>query len=276
MSFELQHVTKRFGAVAAITDVSIRFDLGRIHAIIGPNGAGKSTLVNVSGGSYPVTSGRILLDGRELQGLKKHEISLAGVARTYQSIRLFDHMSVIENLEVCLYPAPDTRLLADVLGVGAARRRRIRREHCRRLLDRFDLGPFAEAEARSLSYGRQRMLEIARALVRGPRVLLLDEPAAGLNDAETRELRDRICELRRPDLIVIVVEHDMDLVMSVSDSVTVMHYGQVLFQGVPAQVQENHDVREAYLGTADELDAIRSLAQRRKAERRVREQAGPV
>jgi len=276
MSFELQNVTKRFGAVAAITDVSIRFEPGQIHAIIGPNGAGKSTLVNMAGGSYAVTAGRILLDGRELQGLKKHEISLAGVARTYQNIRLFDRMSVMENLEVCLYPQRTTRILADVLGLGEAGRREQRLAHCRRLLDRFDLVPFAGVEARNLSYGRQRMLEIARAMVRTPRVLMLDEPAAGLNDAETRDLKQRLRHLRRPDLIVIVIEHDMDLVMSISDHVTVMHRGQVLFAGTPAQVQENPDVREAYLGTEDELDAIRSLAQRRKAERRLRQQAGAV
>jgi branched-chain amino acid transport system ATP-binding protein len=276
MSFELQNVTKRFGAVAAITDVSIRFEPGQIHAIIGPNGAGKSTLVNMAGGSYAVTAGRIVLDGRELQGLKKHEISLAGVARTYQNIRLFDHMSVLANLEVCLYPQGDTRILADVLGFGAARRRAARLAHCTRLLDRFDLVPYAAMEARSLSYGRQRMLEIARAMVRAPRVLMLDEPAAGLNDAETRDLKLRLRQLRRPDLIVIVIEHDMDLVMSISDHVTVMHRGSVLFAGTPAEVQENADVREAYLGTEDELGAIRALAQRRKAERRLRQQADPV
>ena len=276
MSFELHNVTKRFGAVAAITDVSIRFEPGQIHAIIGPNGAGKSTLVNMAGGSYAVTSGRILLDGRELQGLKKHEISRAGVARTYQNIRLFDQMPAIENLEVCLYPDRRTRLLADILGLGAARRREARLAYCRRLLDRFALGTDAATEASSLPYGRQRMLEIARALVREPRVLILDEPAAGLNDVETRELKERLHELRRPDLIVIVIEHDMDLVMSISDRVTVMHQGRVLFGGTPAQVQENEDVREAYLGTEDELDAIRALAQRRKAERRLRHEAGPA
>jgi branched-chain amino acid transport system ATP-binding protein len=276
MSFELRNVTKRFGAVAAITDVSIRFEPGQIHAIIGPNGAGKSTLVNMAGGSYAVSTGRILLDGRELQGLRKHEISLAGVARTYQNIRLFDRMSVMENLEVCLYPQRDTRILADVLGLGAARRRAQRLAHCTRLLDRFELGPFSGVQACNLSYGRQRMLEIARAMVRTPRVLMLDEPAAGLNDAETRDLKQRLRQLRRPDLIVIVIEHDMDLVMSISDHVTVMHRGRVLFAGTPAQVQENSDVREAYLGTEDELDAIRSLAQRRKAERRLRQQADPL
>lgn len=275
MSFELRGVSKRFGAVTAVTAVSVTFQPGRIHAIIGPNGAGKSTLVSMAGGSYPVTSGKILLEGRELQDLKKHEISLAGVARTYQNIRLFDHMTALANLEVCMYPRQDTRILGDVLGLGvAARRRRI--AECEALLERFDLLPFAGMEARSLPYGRQRMLEIARAMVREPRVLMLDEPAAGLNDAETRDLRQRLRQLRRPDLILIIIEHDMDLVMSLSDHVTVLHRGQVLFSGTPAEVQENVDVREAYLGTEDELDAIRTLAQRRKAERRLQQQAGAV
>lgn len=276
MSFELRQVCKRFGAVNAVTDVSITFQPGTIHAMIGPNGAGKSTLVNIAGGSYPVSSGEILLDGRALHGLKKHEISLAGVARTYQNIRLFDHMSVLSNLEVCLYPQRDTRVLADVFGVGAAARRRARVAECEALLKRFNLLPYAQSEARLLPYGRQRMLEIARAMVRTPRVLMLDEPAAGLNDTETRDLKRRLLRLRRSDLILIVIEHDMDLVMSISDQVTVLHRGQVLFSGTPAQVQENGDVREAYLGTDDELDTIRALAHRRKAERRVRQQAGSV
>ena len=276
MSFELRHVTKAFGRVAAVSDVSVVFQPGTIHALIGPNGAGKSTVVNLAGGSFPVTSGQIVLDGRELQRLSKHEVSLAGVARTYQNIRLFDSMSVMANLEVCLYPQRDTRLIADVFGLGAAARKRERVARCEALLDRFGLLPYAHAEARSLSYGRQRMLEIARAMVRRPRVLMLDEPAAGLNDAETRELRERLLRLRREDLILIVIEHDMDLIMSTSDIVTVLHRGQVLFSGTPAEVQENNDVREAYLGTDSELDTIRALAQRRKAERRLRQQADPV
>ncbi len=276
MSFRFEKVTKRFGAVAAVTNVTAEFRPGTIHAIIGPNGAGKSTLVNMAGGSYSVTGGKIVLDGQELQHLSKQEISLTGVARTYQNIRLFDQMTVQANLEVCLYPERETRILRDLLGLGVKARARERARRCEALLDRFDLLPYAKSEARSLPYGRQRMLEIARAMMREPRVLLLDEPAAGLNESETRDLKHRLMALRRSDLSLIIIEHDMDLVMSISDYITVMHRGGVLFFGTPAEVQENAEVREAYLGTDDELEAIRDLAHRRKAERRLRQQASAL
>lgn len=277
MSFSFEHVSKRFDGVAAINDVSMRFEPGLIYAIIGPNGAGKSTLVNMAAGSYSVTSGSIVLEGTHLEGLKKYQISLAGIARTYQNIRLFDQMQVIENLEVCLFPDEARYIWRDVLLPKQGKRRREERlAICRTLLAQFGLADAAEHEARSLPYARQRMLEIARALVRQPKVLLLDEPAAGLNDAETQELKDRLLRLKRDDLIVIVIEHDMNLVMSLSDHIYVLHNGELLFGGTPAEVQANATVQEAYLGTEDELDSIRELAQARKTRRGVREQADPV
>jgi len=277
MSFSFDHVSKRFGSVVAIDDVSMTFEPGLIYAIIGPNGAGKSTLVNMAAGSYPVSSGSILLNGRKLEHLKKHQISRAGVARTYQNIRLFDQMTVLDNLEVALAPADMRHAWREVLvpghaGQAAARRRAT----CLRLLEEFGLADVAEAHAELLPYGRQRMLEIARALVAEPGVLLLDEPAAGLNTAETDALKLRLRRLRRPERVMVVIEHDMDLVMSLSDRIYVLHHGALLFHGTPAEVQANREVQEAYLGTDDDLESIRELARHRRAERGLRDETGAV
>ncbi|HSU06702.1 MAG TPA: ABC transporter ATP-binding protein [Acetobacteraceae bacterium] len=277
MSFVFSHVTKRFGSVVAIDDVSMRFEPGLIYAMIGPNGAGKSTLVNMAAGSYSVTAGSILLDDQPLQHLKKHQIAQAGVARTYQNIRLFDQMTVLDNLEVALAAADLRHTWREVLAPGYARQAATRRRQvCLQYLREFDLDDAADAHAELLPYGRQRMLEIARALVAGPRVLLLDEPAAGLNSAETESLKHRLLRLRRPDRVMIVIEHDMELVMSLSDRIYVLHHGALLFGGTPHEVQANRDVQEAYLGTDDDLDAIHELARNRRAGRRLRDETGAV
>lgn len=277
MSFAFDHVSKRFGAVLAIDDVSMTFEPGLIYAIIGPNGAGKSTLVNMAAGSYPVSSGSIVLNGRRLEHLKKHQISRAGVARTYQNIRLFDQMTVLDNLQVALAPAEIRHAWREVLLPGYASRATVRRRAaCLRLLEEFGLADAADMDAELLPYGRQRMLEIARALVADPLVLFLDEPAAGLNSAETDALKLRLQRLRRPERVMIVIEHDMDLVMSLSDRIYVVHHGALLFHGTPAEVQANREVQEAYLGTDDDLDSIRALARHRRAERRLRVEAGAV
>ncbi|HEY6430640.1 MAG TPA: ABC transporter ATP-binding protein [Acetobacteraceae bacterium] len=277
MSFAFDHVTKRFGSVVAIGDVSMEFEPGLIYAIIGPNGAGKSTLVNMAAGSYSVTEGQILLDGRPLQGLKKYQIARAGLARTYQNIRLFDQMTVLENLEVALSPTELRHTWREVLVPPYATRAAARRRAaCLQLLEEFGLADMADTHAELLPYGRQRMLEIARALISGPRVLLLDEPAAGLNSGETETLKHRLLRLRRPDRVMIVIEHDMELVMSLSDQIYVLHHGALLFCGSPAEVQANREVQEAYLGTDDDLDSIRELARHRRAGRGLRHETGVV
>jgi len=271
MSLEVRNLTKKYGANVAMNDVSMVFDPGKIYAIIGPNGAGKSTFVNMVTGSYSVTSGAVMLDGRRIDGQGKHIISLAGIARTYQNIRLFDRMSVEDNLDVCLYPQDNGGVWRDLLAWRASKRQENERLlHCRKILAEFGLDDLAHEQAGMLPYGKQRMLEIARALVRNPRVLLLDEPAAGLNEAETLELRYRLERLRSQDRAIIVIEHDMDLVMAVSDHVYVLHQGMLLFGGSPTEVQANPQVQEAYLGTENELDEIGELARNRKALRRLR------
>ena len=266
MSLQFRNLRKQYGANVATDNVSTDFAPGMIHGIIGPNGAGKSTLINLTAGSYTLTDGQILLDGQRLDGLKKHKISNAGVARTYQNIRLFDQMTALENLEVCFYAAESGRSWREILWppFEAAQNAR-RRARAMEMLRLFELQRFAEVEAGSLPYGRQRMLEIARALVMNPRVLLLDEPAAGLNHHETAELTERLDALRDPSRIIIVVEHDMDLVMTLCDRIVVMHHGQLLFQGTPAEVQASAEVQSAYLGTADDIDDIKAAAESRRA-----------
>ena len=266
MSLIFQNLRKQYGSLVATNDVSTDFGPGLIHGIIGPNGAGKSTLINLTAGSYTLTGGRIMLDGARLDGRKKHKIAQAGIARTYQNIRLFDQMTALENLEVCFYPTEGGGTWREVLWPPyEARQNARRRERSMEVLRMFDLQGYADTEAGSLPYGRQRMLEIARALVMNPRVLLLDEPAAGLNHHETAELTERLAALRHPDRIMVVVEHDMDLVMKLCDQIVVMHHGQLLFRGTPAEVQASAEVQLAYLGTPNDIDEIKSAAENRRA-----------
>ena len=274
MTLRFENVTKRFGALVAIDGVTLDFAPGRVTSVIGPNGAGKSTLINMAAGSYAVTAGRILLEEVELQRLKKHRIAQSGVARTYQNIRLFDGMTVLQNLEVCLFAELVGHAWSEVLLPGVARRSKAARvARCRAELARFGLEELAAAMAGDLSYGNQKLLEIARAAILRPRVLMLDEPAAGLNHAETESLKRRLRALMRPDLVMLVVEHDMGLVMALSDHIYVLHQGKLLFAGTPAEVQANPAVQEAYLGSPGEIDQIRDTARRRANRVRLRADA---
>ena len=274
MTLIFENVGKRFGALTALDGVSMRFEPGLIYSIIGPNGAGKSTLINMAAGSYSLSSGRIALDGRTISGLPKHAIARAGLARTYQNIRLFDEMTTLENLEVALFAEEFRHIIGELFWPRRSRTlKAARRARCLDVLRRFDLDAFADVPARSLAYGHQKQLEIARALVARPRALLLDEPAAGLNHAETEILRARLEALKRADLVMIVVEHDMNLVMSLSDRIHVMHQGCLLFAGTPSEVQGNRAVQEAYLGTPGEHDVIQAAAEARTRRVRIRAHA---
>lgn len=275
MTLRLDKVTKRFGALTAVDNLSLTFEPGRITSVIGPNGAGKSTVINMCAGSYSVTSGSILLDDKiELQKLKKYEIFHAGVSRTYQNIRLFDGMTVRQNLEVCLFSESFGSVAKEIFLPGASRRMKAeRRERCHAVLEEFGLTEHADAFAGDLSYGNQKLLEIARATMLRPEVLMLDEPAAGLNHAETDRLTEKLRELVRPDLVMIIVEHDMSLVMTLSHHIFVLHQGKLLFEGTPAEVQANVTVQEAYLGSPGEVDEIRDAARGRANRVRIRSNA---
>ena len=207
--------------------------------------------------------------------LKKHQIAQRGLARTYQNIRLFDGMTVIQNLEVCLFPELFAQTFAEVFIPGLSHRMKAERlARCQARSTDSGCLPYADEFAADLSYGNQKLLEIARATMLGPKVLMLDEPAAGLNHAETHRLKQKLRELLRPDLTMIIVEHDMSLVMTLSDHIFVLHQGKLLFEGTPAEVQNNIAVQEAYLGSPGELDEIREAARGRANRVRIRADAG--
>lgn len=264
-----EHVIKRFGALAAIDDASLTIRPGLITAVIGPNGAGKSTLVNMAAGSYRVTSGRILLDGVEIQALPKYKIARAGLSRTYQNIRLFDGLTVLQNLKVTLVPRSLPSLIAQALWFAQRTDTDIDAS-CRAVLHRLGIGHLADRQAGSLAYGQQKIVELARAVAARPRAILLDEPAAGLNHGETDELKAHIQALRAPDLAIVLIEHDMKLIMSVSDEIYVMSRGTVLAHGTPGAIRDNPEVQEAYLGQPGAMGNIGTAARARRNRVRVR------
>jgi ABC-type branched-subunit amino acid transport system ATPase component len=240
---------KRFGGVQAVRDISLNIPHGNVFAIIGPNGAGKSTLLNLMSGLYQPDAGRMVFDGVDLVGVPAHKRVRLGLARTFQKIRLFKQLSVLGNVIAAFHVHHDIPAWQYVVH-GAA----FARDHARCRAQAINLLRFVGLEARapvlaaSLAYGEQRMLELARALATSPRLLMLDEPAAGLNAAEVERLLERIRLLRERGMTIIVVEHNMDLVMKVADRVLVMDYGQYLFEGSPAEAQVNPAVIAAYLG----------------------------
>jgi len=245
----VQGLHKSFGGVHAVRDISLAIAQGAIFAVIGPNGAGKSTLLNLLSGIYRPDAGSIVLDGIDLTGLSAHRRVRHGIARTFQKIRLFRRLSAVENVVAGFHIHHDIPLWQYVVHAPAFRRDHARcREEAARLLAFVGLAHRAHAPAGSLSYGEQRMLEIARALATAPRLLMVDEPAAGLNAAEVETLLDRLQALRRSGITLCIVEHNMDLVMKIADWIFVIDYGQYLFEGAPAEVQAHAGVIDAYLG----------------------------
>jgi branched-chain amino acid transport system ATP-binding protein len=249
MLFRAQGLHKSFGGVRAVRDISLTIPTGSVFAIIGPNGAGKSTLLNLMSGIYQPDSGKMVFDEIDMIGIPVHRRVRCGLARTFQKIRLFKQLSVLDNVIAGFHTHHDISAWQYVLHGAAFRRDHARcRNEAASLLAFVGLEKRAQVLAGSLSYGEQRMLEIARALATGPRLLMIDEPAAGLNAAEVDALLDRISMLRQRGVTVVVVEHNMDLVMKVADRILVMDYGQYLFEGSPVEVQANSAVIAAYLG----------------------------
>ena len=250
----IEDLSIAFGGLAALSGVSFEAADGEILALIGPNGAGKSTVFNIVTGLYQPSAGRVTFDGVDLLGLAPHEIAGRGVARTFQNTEVFKPLSALDNVLV----GEHRRLGAGPLAALAwlprvAREEREARARASALLARLGLADVAAVEAGSLPLGRQKRLEMARALATGPRCLLLDEPAGGLNPTETRALMELIVRLRDElRLTVVVVEHDMDLVMSISDRVVVLHYGKKIAEGKPREIAGDPAVIDAYLGGTDD------------------------
>lgn len=249
---ELQGITQIFGGVTALKDVSFSISGGDITGVIGPNGAGKTTLFNIVTGIYRQTSGQVIFEGRDISGLPAERLARLGMVRTFQNIELFGKMTVLENVMVGLHSRSSSGLFACSFKMPwTIREERRIREQAHEWLQFVGIDDLAEIEAGNLPFGRGRLLEIARAMACKPRMILMDEPAAGLNSQETLGLADLIRRIRDKGITVVLVEHDMELVMDICDRIVVLNLGQKLTEGTPREIQDNPDVIAAYLGDDD-------------------------
>ena len=246
---ELRAISRSFGGVQALQAVDLSLPAGQVHALIGPNGAGKTTLVNILSGMLPPSSGTVTFRGRDITGTPPHRVTQAGIARTFQSGRLFMRLTVVENVMTGGQHRLSPAVLSGIIPWPGMRAAELAlRERAVGLLDRLGIADMADRPVGALSYGRRRLVEIARALAANPALLLLDEPAAGLNSREAGELIDVLGGLKADGVSTILIEHNMGLVMRVADRITVLNFGRRIAEGTPAEIRNDPQVLEAYLG----------------------------
>jgi branched-chain amino acid transport system ATP-binding protein len=246
---EVKNLNRRFGGLHAVNDVTFGVDAGMIKGLIGPNGAGKTTLFNLISGVIKPDSGTVLLNGSAIHDLTPHAIAQRGIMRTFQNIKLFGAMSVLDNVMVGRHIRSRANIAAGMFGLpSAAREEKKIRSNALEMLDLLGIRHLADAEAGGLAFGQQRHVELARALAGEPTLLLLDEPAAGLNMQETSRLGDTIRRIRGLGVTILLVEHDMSLVMNVSDEINVLSFGRMIAEGKPGDIQKNPEVVRVYLG----------------------------
>ena len=251
---ELKDVTKKFGGLTAVDGVNLKVEENQICALIGPNGAGKTTVFNMITGAYQVTSGDVIFNGESICGKKPHQIVEKGIARTFQNIRLFKSATVLENVMTGFHCKTKTGMFNVIFNYRKCMQEEAEcREKALEILRFLGLEDVKDLEARNIPYGHQRLLEIGRALATSPKLLLLDEPAAGMNSQEKKELVNTIRKIRDTyHLAVLLVEHDMELVMGISENITVINFGRPIACGTAEEIQNNNGVIEAYLGRSDD------------------------
>lgn len=250
--FEVRNMCRSFGGLRAVDGVSFAVVKNAIKAVIGPNGAGKTTLFNLIAGSLEPDSGEVRIDGKNIYNLPPYRIARNGISRTFQNIKLFSHLTVLENVMIGRHIRSRSGFIPAMLHLPRSRREeRDIRERSMEILELMDIGDLADRDAMSLPFGKQRILEIARALATEPSLLLLDEPAAGLNLYETAQVSEMITGIRERGITVLVIEHDMSLVMNISDEIVVLSSGRKIAEGVPTEIQKNDEVIRVYLGEDD-------------------------